>query len=100
MKSFFSRLRERQWKKTLENAAREATEASRKHAEVMDRAKTATAAFLAAERIGAPADMLQRLGAEAAAALAEMHKMHQAEIVEILDAVTTFCPENSSTKEG
>ena len=100
MKSFFSRLRERQLKKKLEKAAREATEASQKHVEVMDIAKAATAAFLAAERIGAPADMLQRLGAEAAAALAEMHAMHQAEIVEILDAMKTFVPENSSTKEG
>jgi hypothetical protein len=98
--TFFAKLRERQWKKKLEKAAREATEASRKHFEVMDRAKAATARFLAAERIGAPPDMLQKLGAEAAAALAEMHAMHQTEIVEILDAMTTLCPENSSKKEG
>jgi hypothetical protein len=100
MKGLFSRLRERQWKRKLEKAAREATEASRKHGQVMDRAKAATAAFLAAERIGAPADMLQKLAAEAADALAAMNAMHQAEIVEILDTMMTFSPDNNSTKEG
>jgi hypothetical protein len=87
MTSFFKRLRDRQWKRRLEKTVREAAEASRKHTEVMDRAKTATATFLAAERIGAPPDMLQKLGAEAAAALAEMHAMHQAEIAEIAGAL-------------
>jgi len=98
--TFFAKLRERQWKKRLEKAAREASEASRKHVAVMDRAKLATATFLAAERIGAPADMLQKLAAEAATAIAEMNTMHQAEIAEIADAMTNFCPENISTKEG
>jgi hypothetical protein len=85
--TFFARLRARQWKRKLEKAVREAAEASLKHAEVMARAQTATATFLAAERIGAPPDLLQRLGAEATAAIAAMNEMHQAEIAEMVRAL-------------
>ena len=88
--NWFRKLRERQWKKKLEKVGREAAAKARRHIEIMERAKAASARFLAAERIGAPPDMLQKLGAEAAEALAEMHAMQKSEIAEIADAVTAF----------
>ena len=95
-KNWFRKLRERQEKKAIEKARRDAADASRKHVEVINRANLATATFLRFERICTPPDMLQGLAAEAAQALTEMHAMHQAEIADIATALDLV----QNTSEG
>jgi hypothetical protein len=89
MKSYFTRLRERQEKRALEKARREGTEVGRKHTEVVARVEWAAAALALAEKTG-DVEVLRKCTENAVAAttaLNEMHRNEIAEIVRILDFI-------------
>ena len=89
MKSYFTRLRERQEKRALEKARREGAEVGRKHTEVVARVEWAAAALALAEKTG-DVEVLRKCTENAVAAttaLNEMHRNEIAEIVRILDFI-------------
>jgi len=89
MKSYFTRLRERQEKRALEKARREGTEVGRKHTEVVARVEWAAAALALAEKTG-DVEVIRKCTENAVAAttaLNEMHRNEIAEIVRILDFI-------------
>jgi hypothetical protein len=81
MKSFFARLRERQFKREIEKAQREGFEAGRRFAEIRARAEWAAAQVAVAERTG-DADLIRTIGGPALAAIAEYNEALRDETLE------------------
>jgi hypothetical protein len=83
MKSYFTRLRERQEKRALEKARREGTEVGRKHTEVVARVEWAAAALALAEKTG-DVEVIRKCTENAVAATTALNEMHRSEIAEIV----------------
>jgi len=81
MKSFFARLRERQFQREIEKAQREGFEAGRRFAETRARAEWAAAQVAVAERTGDP-DLIKAVSGPALAAIAEYNDALRDELLE------------------
>jgi hypothetical protein len=86
MKSFFTRLRERQERRAKDRVHRESFAHAVTRARLLGNSQRASAAFLAAERAGAPADVLRKLADEALAANAAMDSFREQEKIQIANA--------------
>ena len=99
MKSFFTKLRERQDRRAKDRVQRETFAHAATRARLLSSSQRASAAFLAAERAGAPADVLRKLADEALAANAAMDSFREREKNEIAETLNIFDPEKKFREE-
>jgi hypothetical protein len=99
MKSFFTRLRERQERRAKDRVHRETFAHAVTRARLLSHSQRASATFLAAERVGAPADVLRKLADEAIAANAEMDALRAREKSDIAESFDLYDPEKKFREE-